>query len=154
VETVCYIRTMNTIRDTTTARIRELRQQRGMSQQGLARRLNLLGGRFERTTVAKIENGSRELTLLEAFQFAYALDVAPVHLFVPTDSNDPINIGPDLTATPAEVRAWIRGQYPLFQDARHYFTSVPDLEFDDAHDALRAWRKAVPIQVYTSDDEE
>jgi transcriptional regulator with XRE-family HTH domain len=144
---------MLTIRDTTNARIRELRQQRGMSQQGLADRLNLLGGRFERTIIAKIENGSRELMLQEAFQFAYALDVAPVHLFVPTDSDDAINIGPNMTATPAEVRAWIRGRYPMFQDPRHYFTSVPESEFDDAHDALRHWRAIAPIQVSTSEED-
>ena len=124
-----------------------------MSQQGLADRLNLLGGTFDRFMVAKVESGKREITLLEAFAFAYALDVAPVHLFVPTDSDEPISLGPKMNATPAEVRAWIRGEYPMFQDPRVYFTTVPTSEFAAAHEALVVWQETAPIQVSTGDDD-
>lgn len=118
------------LRETTISRIREIRKMRGMTQQGLADRLNQIGARTDRTAVAKVESGKRELSLREAFQYAYALHVAPVHLFVPTDSDEPINIGPNLEASPAEVRAWIRGQRPMpFQDPRAYFSTVPENEF-------------------------
>lgn len=120
---------MRTLRETTIERIRELRLARGMTQQDLADRLSQLGARVDRTAVAKVEKGTRELALAEAFQYAWALHVAPVHLFVPTDSDEPINIGPDMEASPFEVRLWIRGQRPLFQDARAYFSSVPEDEF-------------------------
>jgi transcriptional regulator with XRE-family HTH domain len=144
---------LKTLRDTTTERIRELRQQRGMSQQGLVDRMRLLGSRLDRTAIAKIEKGTRDLTLLEAFQFAYALDVAPVHLFVPTDPDpdEEIALGPNVTAPPAELRAWIRGFAPLLQDARLYFTHVPKDEFDAAH--ADAWERAAGIVVKTSPDE-
>lgn len=144
---------MKTLRETTTERIRELRKQRGMTQQGLADRLRHLGAILDRTSIAKIEKGTRELTLLEAFQVAWALDVAPVHLFVPTDSPDEeISIGPNMTADPAALRGWIRGVRPLFQDARVYFTQVPKAEFDVAR--AGAWEQAAGIVVRTSPDGE
>ena len=121
---------MRTLRETTIERIRELRQARGMTQQDLATRLSQLGARVDRTTVAKVEKGTRELSLGEAFQYAWALHVAPVHLFVPTDSDEPINLGPNMEASPAELRAWVRGLRPMFQDARAYFSTVPPGEFE------------------------
>src|SRR4051794_13168563 len=105
---------MRTLQATTVERIRELRKGRGMTQQELAERLKLLGASLDQTAVAKIESGKRrQLSLEEAFQFAMALDVAPLHLFVPTDSDDPIDIGPNMSVTPAEAREWIRGLRPL-----------------------------------------
>jgi transcriptional regulator with XRE-family HTH domain len=120
---------MNTLRETTIHRIRELRQARGMTQQDLAERLARWGVRIDRTAVAKIEKGRRELTLSEAFMFAVALSVAPVHLFVPTDDDEPIMLTPDVGAPPEHVRAWIRGTHPMFQDPRAYFSTVPNDEF-------------------------
>lgn len=101
-----------------------------MTQQNLADRLSQLGARVDRTVVAKVEKGTRELSLAEAFQFAWALHVAPVHLFVPTDSDGPINLGPNMEASPAEMRAWIRGLQPLFQEPRAYYSTVPPGEFE------------------------
>jgi hypothetical protein len=124
-----------------------------MTQQGLADRLNQLGVRTDRTTVAKIEAGTRELGLAEAFAFAQALDVAPVHLFVPTDSDEPIHLAPNLSASPPEVRAWIRGQMPQFQDPRSYFKNVPLTETRAAGEALAAWEQNTPIKIKTKENE-
>ncbi len=101
-----------------------------MTQQGLADRLNQVGAHLDRTAVAKVETGGRELSLMEALQYAWALHVAPVHLFVPTDSDEPIQIGPNMEASPAEMRAWIRGERPLHQEQRAYFSTVPENEFE------------------------
>src|SRR5215211_3898739 len=136
---------MKTLRDTTVERIRELRKARGMTQQDLADRIALLGTPMHQTAIARIESGKRELTLAEAFQFAYALDVAPVHLFVPTDSDEPINIGPNVEASPYETRQWIRGYMPLFQDPRLYLSAVPLTEAKAAGDALAAWEQTSRI---------
>jgi transcriptional regulator with XRE-family HTH domain len=144
---------MRTLRETTAANIRRLRQSRGMSQQDLVDRVSQLGRPLDRTAVAKAENGRREVTIVEAFAFAWALDVAPVHLFVPADSGEPINLGPNMEATPAEVRAWIRGQRPLFQDPRVYFSAVPEGEFAPAREAMAAWQLAAPIRVTTEQKE-
>jgi transcriptional regulator with XRE-family HTH domain len=115
---------MQTLRETTIQRIREIRLARGMTQQQLAERLSVLGSPTHQTSVARVESGKRELTLYEAFQYAYALDVAPVHLFVPTDSDELISIGPNMEAPPDHVREWIRGNWP-FGDPRLYRSQVP-----------------------------
>ena len=146
---------MHTLREATIDRIRELRLQRGMTQQGLADRLNQLGAHTDRTAVAKVENGNRELSLVEAFQYAHALHVAPVHLFVPTDSDEPIEIGPNLRASPYDVRAWIRGGRPLgLQDPRLYWSAVPETEFKAANGALAEWLRNAPYIVSTQEDED
>ena len=122
---------MATLRQTTNARIRELRKAHGWTQQDLADVLNRFGAHTDRTAVAKVETGKRELPLEEAFQYALALNVAPVHLFVPTDSDEPIRLTPDFECSPDEARAWIRGLLPMLsQDRRAYYSAVPDSEFD------------------------
>ena len=131
-----------------------------MTQQGLADRLNQLGARIDRTAVAKIEagadggRGSRELALAEMFTFALALDVAPVHLLVPLESDDPIRLAPNLEASPLETREWIRGFMPLLQDPTPYFTLVPEHERPAAARSLASWLENAPIQVSTSGEKE
>jgi transcriptional regulator with XRE-family HTH domain len=145
---------MRTLRQTTAEQIRTFRTRRGMSQQGLADRLNQLGARVDRSVVAKVESGKRAVSLEDAFRFALALDVAPVHLLVPIDSDEPIHLAPNMEAPPHEVRAWIRGFMPLFQDPRVYFTSVPKKEFQAADGALADWLRTSPIQVTTEPEDE
>jgi transcriptional regulator with XRE-family HTH domain len=144
---------MVTIRETTAQQIRRLRTRRGISQQGLADRLNQLGARVDRSVVAKVESGKREVRLEDAFRFALALDVAPVHLLVPTDSDEPIHLAPNLEAPPHQVRAWIRGFHPMLQDPRPYFSTVPISETKAAGDALAAWEQTSPLRVSTSPED-
>ena len=146
---------MADLRDTTNGRIRQLRKQHGWTQQDLADVLNRFGAHTDRTAVARVETGKRELPLKEAFQYALALNVAPVHLLVPTDSDEPIHLAPNLEASPYDVRAWIRGFRPLFpQDPRVYFSTVPLTETKAAGDALAAWEQTSPIQVTTEPEDE
>ena len=146
---------MRTLKDTTTDRLRVLRKERGFSQQALADKLGLLGTQIDRTAIAKIEAGTRELSLSEAFQFAQALDVAPVHLFVPVDADpdEEIALGENMTAGPEELRAWIRGDMPLFpQDPRIYFSAVPRHEFKA--EKIAAYEASAAISIRTKDDDE
>jgi transcriptional regulator with XRE-family HTH domain len=111
-------------------RIRELRRRHGWTQQQLADRLNQLGAHIDRAAVAKVELEKRRLTLDEAFHYALALDVAPVHLLVPTDGDEPVRLATNLECTPRDARRWIRGEYamPPYQDARFYHSAVPPEE--------------------------
>lgn len=146
---------MRTLRDTTAERVRSLRIRNGMSQQDLADRMNHLGARVDRSVVAKVEAGKRAVSLEDVFRFALALDVAPVHLIVPIDGDDPIHLAPQMEAPPAEVRNWIRGFTPLpYQDPRVYFTVVPLSETRAAGEALAAWEQTSPLHVTTEPEDE
>jgi transcriptional regulator with XRE-family HTH domain len=145
---------MRNLRTTARENLRGLRRSRGLTQQDLVVRLRQLGVELDRSSIAKVEAGKRELTLTETFAVAWALDVAPIHLLVPIDGDEPIEIGPKMQASPAEVRAWIRGQSPLFQDPRRYYTAVPTSELDAAGEALARFHQAAPIAVTTNEEEQ
>ncbi len=143
---------MRTPHDVAIERIRQLRKRHGFTQQDLADRLNLLGAHTDRAAVAKVELGQRGLSLNELFQYALALDVAPVHLVTAPDSEDPIALGPNMECTPGEMRAWVRGQRPfLWQDARTYFSEVPKQEFESAQDAGAQWQQ-MPWRIHPDAD--
>lgn len=122
---------MQTPHDIAIERIRQLRKRHAYTQQDLADRLNLIGAHTDRAAVAKVELGKRGLSVDELFRYALALNVAPVHLVSPPDSDEPISLGPSLEVSPSEMRRWVRGQEPLiWQDKRTYFSEVPAEEFE------------------------
>jgi transcriptional regulator with XRE-family HTH domain len=107
------------------ARIKEARERRGWSQQKLADRLGIA-----RPTVTKIEQGGERasnLSVFNLFAFAVALGVAPVHLLVPLEDDDAVQIAPDVDPLPAPIaRAWIRGAYMLRDsDAQAWIDNLP-----------------------------
>jgi transcriptional regulator with XRE-family HTH domain len=67
---------MNTLQSQVGARIRELREQKGISQEALAAICNL-----HRTYIGLIERGKRSLSLTTVEQIASGLGIAPYELF-------------------------------------------------------------------------
>jgi transcriptional regulator with XRE-family HTH domain len=61
-------------------RLREVRQQAGVTQQQLASRMTEVGHKLHRSAVAKIELGERPVTIGEAVQFAGILGVPLMEL--------------------------------------------------------------------------
>jgi transcriptional regulator with XRE-family HTH domain len=123
--------------------LRAVRERRRWNQQQLADRLAQLGEPMDRSTIAKIENGSRQVSLDEALRLAAALEVSPVHLFTdpphegpasrkygPTPARPRVRLAAKLAVSPREARMWIRGQQPLRgADRKIFYTEVSDEEW-------------------------
>jgi transcriptional regulator with XRE-family HTH domain len=122
-----------TFQDAARAQVRQSQQRHGWTQAQLGKAIARFGGTsrrgnaFDRTHIAKIETGEREISLEEALLLALALDMAPVHLLVPTDGDEPVQITPNFNCPPADARAWICWKYALpSQDRRMYDLQAPE----------------------------
>jgi transcriptional regulator with XRE-family HTH domain len=117
-------------------RVRQLRDRKAWSQQELADRMTELGFKTHRETIARIEAiGKTKLrqrvSIDEVLLLAAALRVAPIHLFVPADDDQPVALTPSWKAKPAALRAWVRGNQPLEDSDQwrlSFYTEVPASE--------------------------
>ncbi|WP_420035078.1 helix-turn-helix domain-containing protein [Streptomyces sp. cg28] len=110
---------INGVMEVLRARVKELRGRNGWSGADLGERLAELGVPWNRSVVANFESGRRPaVSVVEWLALAQVLNVAPVHLLVAPDASDgePYRVTPDLVAPAQDVRAWIRGQYPISSD--------------------------------------
>lgn len=137
---------------TVAKRVREARTRLGLTAGQLAERLVDQGVPWERSTVAKLENGNRQnLTLTEWLALSVVLNVAPIHLLVPPlpspswdversadsgrvrntpNDEDAYQVTPSLEVPIYRVRQFIRGARPLpGADQRAYHSEVPPQEF-------------------------
>jgi transcriptional regulator with XRE-family HTH domain len=134
---------------TVARRVRELRDRRGWSAQQLAGRCAEAGADdLDRTRIANIESRRRRnVSIDEVLVLAHALDVAPVHLFVPVEEKW-LAVTPKWIVGAGRVREWVRGRYPLpSRDSRRYWTEVPDHEWDAAEAARRARPQSTPEEI-------
>jgi transcriptional regulator with XRE-family HTH domain len=105
--------------DVIRARVKELRGRSGMTAADLAERLAELGVNWNRSIVANFEGGRRPtVSVVEWLALAQVLNVAPVHLLVPTDApaGTPYLVTPNREASVEDVRDWVRGIVPLYSD--------------------------------------
>jgi transcriptional regulator with XRE-family HTH domain len=95
--------------------LRETRERKGWTQQDLAGQLWVqLGESMDQATVARIEQmRKKNVSLNDVLMLAAALDVAPVHLVVPRNSDDEVQLGDKLRAPARLIRRWFRGERPL-----------------------------------------
>lgn len=107
-------------------RVRELRNRKGMTAQGLAQDLVQRGLEWDRQTVTKLETGRRQnVTVTEWLALARALDVSPLHLLVPLEEVE-YRVTPNEPVAAGRARSWIRGEEPLpSTDQRIFRSEVP-----------------------------
>lgn len=139
-------------------RLREVRKSRGITAEQLAARCAAAGVPDITTAViANIETGRRGtdgrrrryVTVDELMLFAYVLDIAPVHLLIPTDPapNELYRPVPDLDVRPDLARAWIRGRRAIGTvEARQYDSQVPAEEFGPRDDRVTAAHMEAEIE--------
>jgi transcriptional regulator with XRE-family HTH domain len=94
-------------------RLREAREARGLTQRELAQTVKKLGGSLNQSAITRIERGDRKVTIDEMVALAAALDVAPVHLFLPIEGDAPVQLTPKRTVDIEHARQWARGRRPL-----------------------------------------
>lgn len=121
-------------------RVKALRKGRGWSAQRLADEMKKVGISWDRSIVANLEYGRRAAVSVEEWlALAYVLDVAPLHLLVPTKGTTYRVLAQprpgeqyerDAEAHLDDVRQWISGKHPLpGTDLRIYYSEVPEEEF-------------------------
>jgi transcriptional regulator with XRE-family HTH domain len=117
--------------ETVARRVREVRRRRGLSAAQLAERLQQVGLDWDRNIVANLENGRRaSLSVDELLALALVLDVAPVHLLVPLEDEQPYQVTPTRVEPAGVVRDLIRGADALAgMDGRAFFSEVPEHEW-------------------------
>ena len=96
-------------------RLREMRKRRPMSQADLAEAVNLVrgpGSGWHQTTVAKVERGDRRVDIEEVFALAAALEVSPMWLLLPGESDRKVRVGKH-SYDAASYVTWLYGKEAL-----------------------------------------
>jgi transcriptional regulator with XRE-family HTH domain len=129
------------VMDAVRSRVKELRGRKGWSGAELGERLSALGVPWNRSVVANFESGRRPtVSVQELLALSLLLDVAPVNLLVPLDS-EPYRITPQGSDaySSGDVWQWMRGHQPLpgtsAAGARVYFAEAPVQIGRGAYDA-------------------
>jgi hypothetical protein len=101
-----------------------------MSQRRLVARLDQLGLPLNQSVITRIERGTRKVSLDEAIALAAALDVAPVHLFLPITDEGRVSVTPSTEVPSRVARQWALGLRPLDPSNTRFYAnqspSVPD----------------------------
>lgn len=112
--------------------VRRVRLAKGWSSQGLlAEALEGVGYFINRSTLTRLENGTRTPSLDEAFAVAVALEVSPLALVLPFEATGSVAVAPDVAVPVEQARAWARGDEPLpGQDVRFFESHSPEFWVD------------------------
>jgi transcriptional regulator with XRE-family HTH domain len=85
------------------------------NQQQLSDALGRLGWPLDRTAIARIENGTRNVTVEDLFALAAALGVEAAGLLAPRDDNVEVAVVPGLVRSGARIRGWLHGYARLYR---------------------------------------
>lgn len=126
--------------DLIAARVRALRDDRGLTVKELAARCAAAGmPQLTAQALYKLEQrratplgARRPVTVDELLVLAYVLDIAPVHLMAGTEDDDAeLPVTPVISHTRTDVRRWIRGFKPIpDMDVREWLRNRPASEAD------------------------
>jgi transcriptional regulator with XRE-family HTH domain len=109
--------------------VKTVREQLLLSQADLAQRLRDLDVRIDQATIARLETGSRRISVDEVLALAVALGVNPLFLFAASFTRETVQVTPTITAGPQLMLHWFRGEGPLpGTDEECYFELIPEDE--------------------------
>jgi transcriptional regulator with XRE-family HTH domain len=102
-----------TLNDTVRARLRALRQEQGLTQDDLAKRVTANGLKMHETAITRIEKGTREMKPEELPALAYALGVSPIQLQFPLGIEPSVRLWSDAAPVPTwDAMKWWTGEAP------------------------------------------
>ncbi len=144
--------------EVTAERVRAHREQKGWSQERLARAMTELGHPMHQTAIAKIEARLRKVTVDDLLVLAVALEVPPPLLFLPIDTEEDLALTPSKKVYPWRVWEWLHGEEPLpaCDTPGWHAGSEAALLYANVRDAQKAANQArhdVPIAEYEGDAE-
>lgn len=123
--------------------IRDVRQDRGLSLQGLADRLAELGAvHYDKAKLSRIEKG-QAVTISEWLELAAGLSCPPLLLVLPLGSGEHVEVLPGQSVHADLVAQWIEGSSPLTNEDRY---AVGLREWHEASRRLWAWQHLRPAQ--------
>jgi transcriptional regulator with XRE-family HTH domain len=99
-------------------RIRDERENKGLTQAALAREMTAAGAPLTHDKISKIENGGRSVAVEELFAFAEVLKVTYVHLLSPLDGEPHMRVSGRLALERAEIGNWMVWGDPESENAR------------------------------------
>lgn len=103
------------------ARIADIREARQMTFATLASKLLQLGHPIPTLGLRRIESRARRVNVDDLVAIAVALNVSPQALLMPEGDTAILPTALPDTFTPAEARAWMRGDLNLTLESRHDF---------------------------------
>ncbi len=124
------------IGDVVRARIREVREARRLSQGDLAAGVSALGVRMHQTTVSKVEEETRKVTIDELVAISAALDTPLPLLLAPVTQGVDVAVTPEVVVGSWEAVEWLVGARALSgTDARRWHEQTRPLRL---HAEVRA----------------
>jgi transcriptional regulator with XRE-family HTH domain len=114
------------------ARLRLVRRLKGWTQQQLSAELARADVELSESAIVRMEKGTRGVSLNEAIAIAAVLGVSPLHMTVPLDNDQDVDVAPAITVPVLDARAWARGQTPLRagDDDRFFYAQTPERDWD------------------------
>jgi hypothetical protein len=100
------------VADIVAARIHHFRTQGDIAYTELSRRLNEIGVPVQHVAIKDIEKGRRKVSAAELIGFAYAFDVSPIALLMPSGI-DRADAVPGTGLAADTWLAWLRGDEPF-----------------------------------------
>ena len=105
-----------------------MRNRHGWSQGELARRMTDVDVPWQRSTVAKIEGGMRQVTADELVALAFVLGVPPMALLVPSRMMTEMRVTPNTALDNARVWEWMAGHAALLPPSQASLSTAEEIE--------------------------
>ena len=112
-------------------RVREARNRLNWKQTDLANELDRLGYPMDRTTIARLENNDRKVSLNDFMAICIALSISPLHMLIPVEEEgeeaQQIAAAPEYLVDRAAMARWVKGDMNLpGMDAASFARQMPD----------------------------